>query len=180
MLLLFPWGFNIVKIFRNIIYQQTQSMRLLIRIYNNTSSSIMHVVLSGITSPYNSKWFCYIGNLVQFCTNITPYMLRVPCNPSKLTKLQVFTAAAKDELWPPYITSIGSHFNWHRLSSSTVVLFSRDPPILVHTPKTAAHEEHPTNILHKEKYAHGIFLVTSKMNAALKQLNSYKLLNTQF
>ena len=33
-----------------------------------------------------------------------------------------------------------------------VVLFSRDPPKVAHTPKTAVHEKHPMNILREEKH----------------------------
>jgi len=36
------------------------------------------------------------------------------------------------------------------------VWFSRDPPKVVHTPKTFALIKHPTNILCKEKHIHGI------------------------
>jgi len=64
-------------------------------------------------------------------------MLRVPCNLSKLTRLQV-------------------------------VLLVGIPQKVVHALKSAAHEEHPTNILRKEKHAHGMFLALPKVNVALK------------
>ena len=53
-------------------------------------------------------------------------------------------------------------------SNSTAALFSRDPPKVAHTPKTVAHEKHPTNILHEEKHVHGIVLVLPKPNIAFK------------
>ena len=41
---------------------------------------------------------------------------------------------------------------------SMVVLFSRDPPKVVHTPKTFALKKYLTNILCEEKHIHGIAL----------------------
>ena len=46
------------------------------------------------------------------------------------------------------------------------VLLSRDPPKVAHAPKTAAHKKHPMDILHEEKYVHGIVLALPKPNIA--------------
>jgi len=54
------------------------------------------------------------------------------------------------------------------LSNSTVVLFSRDPPESDASLKLPLIENHPTNILHEEKHAHGIVLALPKPNKAFK------------
>ena len=41
-------------------------------------------------------------------------------------------------------------------------------PKVAHGPKTAAHQNHPTNILRKEKHIHGIVLVLPKPNIGFK------------
>ena len=51
---------------------------------------------------------------------------------------------------------------------SKVVLFSRDPPKVVHNPKTSTHKKHPTNILLEEKHAHRIVLALPKPNIGFK------------
>jgi len=57
------------------------------------------------------------------------------------------------------------------LLNSIVILFSKDPPKVVHAPKTAAHKKHPTNILRKEKHIHRIVLALLKPTIAFKTTN---------
>ena len=55
-------------------------------------------------------------------------------------------------------------------STISVVLFSRDPPKVVRTPKTATFEKYPTNILCKEKHVHRIISLLPKPNKASKTI----------
>jgi len=59
------------------------------------------------------------------------------------------------------------NFKYFLLSNSTVVLFSRAPKV-ARAFKTAAHKNHPKNIVSKERHAHRIVLALPKLNIAFK------------